>query len=228
MNKSKEFKFLKKEKVFAGCFIIVLVLAFVVSKNSSLSLIQKNIITTGSFFLLFLATLSIFSDVLKKESREFKQKIWLKVLISIGLMIGIVVLLQLTRKILPPGWLVNPSETTPEINLTLLGVALPMIQPLLAPFYEEMMFRYLFISKANSQRLKIAMTFIQAIVFGLLHTANFGGNWLATIPYMVIAFYFGVIYLVSRNIWYSITVHFFFNFMSAVVPVLIYLPFLFK
>lgn len=218
----------KQEKLYILSFIISFILGTIINQLTFLSSTHKSIITAILFFILFLITWKLFSKLLKKEWLGFKKKIGLNFLICIGLAVGAALLLQFTRSVLPSEWLDSNAAIPETFNLSIVSLVLSTLQPLMAPFYEEIMFRYLFISKANSRPLKIVMLFLQAIIFGLIHTANFGGNYLATIPYMIVALYFGVIYLVTKNIWYSISVHFLFNFSSSILPLLFLLPMLLK
>lgn len=217
-------KITKKEQYFIVLFVAVFVIATLIQSVSFFSSSQKTTIIFSLFAILFLATLSIFSGVLKEQWQEFKKKLWLRLLLSLILAIGIGMVLQLTRSLLPSNWLMTNGSDIPDMGFTITVLVVSSIQPLLAPFYEEMLFRYLFMSKVPNRSIKLVMLFAQAIIFGLMHTFNFGGNPLATIPYMIVALYFGIVYLLFNNIWINIVTHFIFNFSGAILPIIFVLP----
>ena len=113
----------------------------------------------------------------------------------------------------------NPSPQTLNPSWTVLAAIIPFI----APFTEELTFRYLLLGKFSSKFLRVIMLFIQGILFGLIHWTTFNGNVYAMIPYMVLGVYLGLIYLLSENIWGSIMVHWMFNTMNSMLPALLLL-----
>lgn len=97
--------------------------------------------------------------------------------------------------------------------------------PILAPLTEEVVFRHvLFYKFKNKLPLRVIMCLFSAFLFGAIHISNFGGELFLTVPYMVVGLVYNLIYYFSKNIWASITVHFMFNAVQSVIPVLI-LPF---
>ncbi|MDR3151145.1 MAG: CPBP family intramembrane metalloprotease [Candidatus Peribacteria bacterium] len=55
-------------------------------------------------------------------------------------------------------------------------------------------------------------------MFGIVHLNNFGGSLLLTVPFMVTGVYFALIYYFTKNIWYSISIHFISNFALSALP----------
>ena len=71
---------------------------------------------------------------------------------------------------------------------------------LLAPLLEELCFRQMGISPFRRLRAKIAVCVVMALLFGILHVRNFPGAFLGAIVY-------GLVFIWSRNIWYSVALH---------------------
>jgi membrane protease YdiL (CAAX protease family) len=59
---------------------------------------------------------------------------------------------------------------------------------------------------------------VSSFLFWVIHLNNFGGNLLLTVPFMVTGVYFALIYYFTKNIWYSISIHFISNFALSVLP----------
>lgn len=141
---------------------------------------------------------------------------WLKFIINIGLVYFATFILSLTRTFIS-SLTVNPKQLLITTGLTLLLNAIP---PFLAPFTEELTFRYLLFGKFSKKSIKWTMFLISSVLFGLIHLANFNGNIIQTIPYMIIGAYFSLIYFFYNNIWGSIFTHWMFNTMNALWPAL--------
>lgn len=71
---------------------------------------------------------------------------------------------------------------------------------LLAPVLEELCFRQMAISPFRSRGARIVVCVVMAILFGILHVRNFPGAFIS-------ALFYGVAFIWSRNIWYSVTLH---------------------
>ena len=71
---------------------------------------------------------------------------------------------------------------------------------LLAPLLEELCFRQMAISPFRRRGAQIVVCLIMAILFGLLHVRNFPGAFIG-------ALFYGLIFIWSRNIWYSVVLH---------------------
>lgn len=169
------------------------------------------------FFTGFLVMIFLFKNFLKQEWDLYKKnKFWLKLVFNILLVGGAFALLTLTRATSISNLSANDVNQSNTSSLGLMLLA--SIQPFIAPFVEELTFRYLLFGKISNKFLKVVMFFLSSILFGLIHINNFNGNWMLTIPYMVIGAYFSIIYLVYKNIWGSIIVHWIFNSINSVIP----------
>lgn len=220
-------KIQRKDWLFGMTFIIIFIVGMLIANYLPINDATKQVFIFIIFLILFVVSLRLYGTELKQQWQAFKaKKVWLKLILSIALVGGIIILLKEVREVLPPGWL-NQGNADLDgegmFNLSITTIILSSLQPLLAPFYEEILFRYVMVGRASSGGMKVIMLIVQAIIFGLIHTFNFGGNPLATIPYMVVALYFGIIYMIFDNIWMTIIVHWLFNFMNSLLPVLIML-----
>lgn len=193
---------------------------FHLTKDPKVALLSSTLL----FVIGFLVMIYLFHDFLKSQWQIYRQNLFRRLLLSIVLVAGIFLLLRIVRGLIPSELLelrsspVNSSQTLSP-GWTILGAVAPFI----APFAEELTFRYLLLGKINNRILRIIMLFVQGILFGLVHWNNFNGNVYAMIPYMVMGVYFGLIYLFSKNIWGSIMVHWMLNTMNAMLPALLLL-----
>ena len=71
---------------------------------------------------------------------------------------------------------------------------------LLAPILEELCFRQMAISPFRRRSAQIVVCVVMAVLFGVLHLRNFPGAFISAIIY-------GLVFIWSRNIWYSVTLH---------------------
>lgn len=71
---------------------------------------------------------------------------------------------------------------------------------LLAPVLEELCFRQLPISPFRRRGAQVAVCVVMAVLFAILHVRNAPGAFLA-------AMFYGIVYILSKNIWYSIILH---------------------
>ena len=71
---------------------------------------------------------------------------------------------------------------------------------LLAPLLEELCFRQMAISPFRRRGAQIAVCVVMAILFGVLHVRNFPGAFIS-------ALFYGLVFIWSRNIWYSVALH---------------------
>jgi len=167
--------------------------------------------------------IKIYGDVLKKDWENYRKKIGFKILFSILGAIGIVLILQAVRFILAP---IMPDTSAVDeseaISNTLFVTLLISLIPLLNAFQEEVVFRHVIFYKFKDSKKYIAVFFflLSAFLFGVVHLNNFNGNFIATIPYMVIGAFFNLIYLFTKNIWYAIGVHLVFNFAMGFLPLI--------
>lgn len=181
-----------------------------------------------SFSLKLLSLILIiilFHHLLASDWRSFKKRLWLKLLICIAAAF-------VMRYVLTGMRMLMGIPQAAEALRTLTGglpyglFLLAAFTPVLAPVTEEVVFRHvLFYSFREKRFLYVLMCFVSAFLFGAIHYNNFGGNLLLTVPYMVVALLYNLVYHFTGNIWYTIVIHTAFNFMQSVIPAL-QLPFL--
>lgn len=71
---------------------------------------------------------------------------------------------------------------------------------LLAPLLEELCFRQMAISPFRRRGAQIVVCVVMAVLFGMLHVRNSPGAFISAI-------FYGLVFIWSRNIWYSVTFH---------------------
>ena len=101
------------------------------------------------------------------------------------------------------------TYTTPELREDLLA---SIHAVLLAPILEELCFRQMAISPFRSRRAQIAVCVVMAALFGVFHVRNFLGAFID-------ALFYGLIFIWSRNIWYSVALHAGCNLMVTLLAV---------
>lgn len=92
---------------------------------------------------------------------------------------------------------------------------------LLAPVFEEMLYRYILIYVGEKRWLRIITAVGSLLLFTQSHIVNANGNLFALFPYFVIGFYLTITYLRRENIWESIFAHSFYNFVVMAAAILI-------
>lgn len=219
---------LRSKKQWLGLFVIPLELLignylfplFHLTNNPKVGLIASTLL----FLAGFLVMIYLFGDFLKAEWHVYRQKLFRRLLLSIVLVAGTFLLLRVVRGLIPNQLLELPSSNSDSAQiLSPSWAVLAAVAPFLAPFAEELTFRYLLLGKLTNKALRLIMLFVQGILFGLIHWNNFNGNIYAMIPYMVLGVYLGLIYLFSKNIWSPIMVHWMLNTMNAMLPALLLL-----
>lgn len=181
-------------------------------------------LTVLVFVLGFLAMIYLFRDFLKSQWQLYRQKLWRHLGITVLLVLGIYAILTVARMLLPTSSSAALSaESGSQASESLWIMFISVIPPVLAPFSEELTFRYLLFGKIRPKVFQILMFFISSILFGLIHLENFGGNWIQTIPYMCVGAYFALIYYFFDNIWGSIMTHLLFNLVNSVFSLILLL-----
>ena len=136
-------------------------------------------------------------------AQQFQIK-WPKPLVIIGLLL-IAPLWFVAKEYIVYGltWLFHSVQmepltyTTPELREDLLSSVHAV---LLAPILEELCFRQMAISPFRRRGAQVAVCVVMAILFGMLHVRNFPGAFISAIVY-------GLVFIASRNIWYSVALH---------------------
>ena len=83
---------------------------------------------------------------------------------------------------------------------------------LLAPVLEELCFRQMAISPFRRRGARVVVCIVMALLFGMLHIRNFAGSAFG-------AFAFGLVFIFSRNIWYSVALHAGSNLMATLLAI---------
>lgn len=190
-----------------------------IDQNPKVSLLASTILFVSGFLVM----LYLFHDFLRAQWQVYRQKLFRHLLISIVLVIGAFLILNIVRGLIPSNLLQQRNTTAvdsgPSLNAS--WAVLAALTPFIAPLAEELTFRYLLFGKIANKALRFVMLFGQGILFGLVHWNNFNGNIYAMIPYMVLGIYFGLIYWFFKNIWGSIMVHWMLNTMNSMLPALL-------
>ena len=101
------------------------------------------------------------------------------------------------------------TYTTAELREDLLSSVHAV---LLAPLLEELCFRQMAIPPFRRRGTQIVVCLVMAILFGLLHVRNFPGAFIS-------ALFYGLIFIWSRNIWYSVVLHAGINLTATLLAV---------
>jgi len=202
-------------------FIIARVLAFMQVLH------MKNTVLVIAFALGLLSVgilAKIYGATLVNDWAEYRKKIWLKILFSILGAGCIIAILSVVRLLMSQFIPVTSSSTVGEIEAVSMPFAIILIVaviPLINALQEEIIFRHvLFYKLRGTKYISVIFFLVSAFLFGIVHLNNFNGNFIATIPYMTIGMFFNLVYLFTKNIWYSIGIHLTFNFVMGFLPTL--------
>ncbi len=177
--------------------------------------------------LSILIIVMLFRDLLADNWRRFRKRLWLKLLICVGLAAGMTFVLSGVRTL---AGIAQSAEVMDAVTGGLpFGLfLLAAFTPVLAPVTEEIVFRHVLFYKFKEKIWPWAlMCLVSAFLFGAVHLNNFGGNLLLTVPYMAIGCVYNLLYYFSRNVWIPITVHLIYNFAQSVIPAVM-IPFLLR
>ncbi|MCH4171451.1 MAG: CPBP family intramembrane metalloprotease [Lactobacillus sp.] len=178
-------------------------------------------VTVLIFLVGMLTLLYLYGHVLKADWPAFRAHIWrnlgIAVLLTVGLS-GVLALVRLGLQPFMPASIMLSAQSTATLGL------IGSVTALMAPFSEEIVFRYvLFYQWRNRGLLTPVMFLVSAAAFGLVHWNNFSGNVMQMIPYMVIGAVFSIIYWVSQNIWQNIATHFLFDFVQVLAAIVMFI-----
>ena len=216
-------KFTKKDGL--GLLVLPgLMLAGLVIKNvfaSGDNQVLQAAVTALSAALALTLLLFFQGEVLQTAWQTYRQKLWLKVLISIGGMMAMHLIIWACRFVLPRSGesIAVASEEVGQVLAPALAllVALPS---LMAVFLEELTFRHLLFYKFKTSKLLFPlMLLVSSVLFGLAHWNNFQGNVLATIPYMFGGAFLALVYAKTKNICYPLGIHLVFNALNVLLGV---------
>lgn len=187
---------------------------------------QPIVVGLAPFFFKLLSLgliVVLFHDLLAENWRRFTRRLWLKLLICAAAAAAMYYILSGVR------WLVGISQSSDIMESVTGGLPygiylLSTSAPILAPVTEEIVFRHvLFYKFRENAALRILMCLFSASLFGAVHLGSFSGQLLLTIPYMVIALLYNLIYYFTKNIWATTTIHLMFNFAQSLFPALVLL-----
>ena len=173
------------------------------------------------YILGFSISIYCCKDFLQAQWKDFSQ---LKSTKYLWILAGYVLTILITTLSRKAVLLIFPTDSgalaedsaNPQIWMLLLSSLLP----LLAPLYEELVFRHaLFKQVATSTIAKILMALVSSIAFGLIHYSNLG-SIIGTIPYMLVGLFFCWIYYKTNNIFYSIFVHLLLNWINTFMGII--------
>lgn len=201
-----------------GAFFIGIAVNFVISDP---------VVMTAYQFLMpaALATVLLiaYGPLLASHWRAFRARLGRNLLVVLGSVVALHVLLFLVR--LPAGELfakgpltprVEPIEAVDAAGLPLLLLTLlASFGPVLVAFVEDTVFRHTLLARIpvweRGIALRAAVVLINSMVFGAMHILAFGGNLLATVPYMVIGLAMNLLFLWTKNLWVVLGAHIAFN-----------------
>ncbi|EAD4818014.1 CPBP family intramembrane metalloprotease, partial [Listeria monocytogenes] len=167
--------------------------------------------------LCFCISLYFFKGILAKDKVNLKTKWWKLLIIGVAgtfvlqiiLLIGSLAAGEITS--------FNPANAT---LLQLLFILVCSLSALLTAVTEELYFRYLFFSISSKKSIRIIILFISSLLFGMAHYWS-TNSIEQLIPYFIAGLFLGLIYLFSKNIWYTVIIHVINNFYAVVLPVII-------
>ena len=109
------------------------------------------------------------------------------------------------------GSVIEPYEHFKRTNISLLYKSISIL--IIAPVFEELLFRkYLLIELLKKYPLKWSVI-LSSVLFSLIHLPNYGN----LIPTFVFGIICCLIYLKTKNILYTIILHFLFNFIPNIL-----------
>lgn len=167
------------------------------------------------FIGLFLRDINTKKEMLSHQWKDFKKMKWRHILYVVITLILVSFIIQITRPFFNQFIPKNPVYSYAyDINtaLGLLFSVLAGIVDLIVAFVEEITYRYegMYVYKSNKMLVSI-MLILSSILFGFSHYYNFGGSFIASMPYAFAGLVFGLMYLLSKNIWVPVIAHLLFN-----------------
>ena len=177
-------------------------------------------------FLMSWLLYKFYKDELKKDFKEYGRRKFFNLVFTIVGVVIIHLILKLTRNFIGVDLAGASSGLGPEIDLFSLGLlpylymTILSITPIFSAFIEELIFRKILLGKyPNFYGKRLIFLVLSSALFGLIHYFNLG-SLKNTIPYMVVGLYFGLIYMLTDNIFYSMGVHLLNNFILSILPML--------
>ncbi|UUV98851.1 CPBP family intramembrane glutamic endopeptidase [Vagococcus luciliae] len=197
--------------IFIGTLLILTVSRMIAGTNGYVYFLFPLIWFMGLFF----REIKTKKVMLSNQWTEFKQTKWRNILFIILTLVIVSVVIQVTRPFFNQFIPKNPAHGYDYSIDTALGLLFSLLAGLLdlvVAFVEEVTYRYegMYVYKSNKGLLAV-MLIVSSLLFGFSHYYNFGGSFIATIPYACAGLVFGVFYLLTKNIWVPIIAHLLFN-----------------
>ncbi|MBV8326486.1 type II CAAX endopeptidase family protein [Chryseobacterium sp.] len=174
--------------------------------------------------LLFLIICFIYGKMLKEHWKKFNAAKWQSWILVVAGAVLVQVIISVTRSWLPldhtPVKEIKSSIDTTKPSLLIFFIALG---PVFTALIEDIVFRYTLLSKLFVPNMvwRIFIVLANAIVFGLIHYNNFGGNILATVSFMSAGLFLNLVYIYTRNIWHVLLIHTLNNFVLSILALIL-------
>lgn len=183
------------------------------SLNSLYALLLTNI--SSSLIILFITYLFVrfidrtyFKDVGLRFA-TYKQEA------AIGFFVAVFLICGGTLIMMATGFLTLPSI---QFNSSVLIVQLLLM--VFVALTEELMFRGYILGNLMQSMNKWVALFISSSIFGLVHIANPEIGFIPVLNIILAGLLLGINYVYTKNLWYSIGLHFSWNFLQG--PILGY------
>ena len=197
------------------CFLMFFLdIPIYISANLDSNYIMKNILFFIDIILFYLIIKKLIGNIIENNNKKADKNIPLIIILSI-----IVILIVNSIE----SWLTfRQIEPIPENQLYLesqieMFPVWSIFKILVeAPILEEYIFRKVFFEKFFNNGTKISLLFVtlaNGFLFALLHTTDFN---ISFIMYFSMSILFSFVYLYTRDIRYSMFIHFMKNFLSVI------------
>ncbi len=220
----------RKDRLSLVLYFLLLLVNYIMAWGfRRLGLDNPYLMATVPLVISILVSLVLFSFYREDLRRDFKEYRRRKVFSLVFAIIGVVLIhliLRLTRRFISLTPATSGLGSGPGINIMDLGLpgyfymVLVSLTPIFSAFIEELIFRKILLDSYPSvYGYRFIFFLVSSVLFGLIHYFNLG-SLVNTVPYMVVGLYFGLVYLVTDNIFYSLGIHFLNNFILSVLPTL--------
>ncbi|WP_439444134.1 lysostaphin resistance A-like protein [Listeria aquatica] len=212
-----------KNKTKMGIVLIPmqLILMYIFSIGILQYTINPVILQIGDFvpsLLIFLITIFLFKDKLVGDWIHLSISKWKLLVIGIFGVVAVQVIYNGVNLFFQISDDSSSGIAIPFSGLSLVDKSLFILFSLgsvLSGLTEEVYFRYLFIGRIFTKHKYLGLI-ISSFLFGLAHYF-LEYTFVSTIAYMIIGLFFGLIYLKTNNIWYSIAIHVANNFCFSIL-----------
>lgn len=174
------------------------------------------------FFALLYLGLRQNQLLLRHDWQVFKREKLKNSLLIIAFLIILEVLINLLNPFFNQFVSATPKYPTYDFPIdTWLGIIMSLFTGIInigIAVFEELSYRHDLFYRYKSERriIVLSLLVLSSLLFGFSHFYNFNGSLLGTLLYAVAGFFFGCIYLVTKNIWIPILVHVLFNSVSLI------------